>query len=88
MMYSKNPNLIEKDTDAGLLLFDTQSGRMMELNATAKLIWKKSGAAFESVGLKKIIQDNCVAVQNLDADIADFIKMARKHGLVSENGKD
>jgi hypothetical protein len=88
MMYSKNPNLIEKDSDAGLLIFDTQSGRMMELNATAKLLWKSSSERFEEENLKMIIQDNCVSVKNLDSDIADFIKMALKHGLVSENGKD
>jgi hypothetical protein len=88
MMYSKNPNIIEKDTDAGLLIFDTQSGRMMELNATAKLLWKNSGAGFKEEDLRRLIQDNCVSVKNLDADIADFIKTALKHGLVSENGKD
>ncbi|NYZ77393.1 PqqD family protein [Candidatus Micrarchaeota archaeon] len=88
MPYSKNPNLIEKDTDTGLLIFDTRSGRMMELNATAKLLWKKSNAKFEAEDLKKIIQDNCVSVKNLEADLADFIKNALKHGLVSENGED
>jgi hypothetical protein len=88
MSYSKNPDLIEKDTDAGLLIFDTRSGRMMELNATARLLWKNSGAKFLANDLKKIIQENCVSVKNLDPDIADFIKMAEKHGLVSENGKD
>jgi hypothetical protein len=87
-MYSKNPNLIEKDSDSGLLIFDTQSGRMMELNTTAKLLWKGSSERFEEENLKKIIQDNCVSVKNLDADISDFIKTALKHGLVSGNGKD
>jgi hypothetical protein len=82
-MYSKNPNLIEKETDNGLLIFDTRSGRMMELNSTAGLLWTRSGASFEPADLRKIIEDNCTGAKNLDADIADFLKTAIKHGLVS-----
>jgi hypothetical protein len=88
MAYLKNPNLIEKETDAGLLIFDTQSGRMMELNTTARLLWKRSDARFDIGDLKMIIHGNCSSVENLEADLADFIKMGIKHGLVSENGED
>jgi hypothetical protein len=87
MAYTKNPNIIEKDTDAGLLVFDTQSGRMMELNPTARLLWQKSGSSFESDNLKKIIETHCAGVKNLDQDVSDFIKTAIKLKMVTENGK-
>lgn len=88
MHYSKNPQVIDKELDDGLLLFDTDSGKMMELNRTAKLLWQKSGAGFVTADLKRIITENCTGAANVDADIADFIKTAVKLGLVKENGKD
>jgi hypothetical protein len=88
MAYSKNPRLIDKETDGGLLLFDTESGRMLELNATAKLLWKSSGTVFDMEGLRKIIEANCAPASGVEKDLADFIKTALKHNLVSEDGKD
>jgi len=87
MAYSKNPNLIDKKTEAGLLLFDTDSSRMVELNATATLLWQESKTDFRKEDLKKIIEDRCTGANNLEQDIADFIKAALKLNLVTENGE-
>ena len=88
MAYSKNPQLIDKETDDCLLLFDTDSGRMLELNSTAKLLWQKSKSTFELADLKEIIEKNCTSVNGVDADLEEFIKMALKHNLVTEDGKN
>jgi hypothetical protein len=88
MRYLKNANLIDKETDACLLLFDTDTGRMMELNTTARLLWKKTGGSFGIGNLKKIIREYCTPVGDCDADLSEFVKNAVKYGLVSEVGQD
>ena len=85
MSYSKNPQLIDKETETGLLLFNTDSGRMLELNSTAKLLWQKTNDAFELADLKKIIEDNCTDVNGIDSDLDEFVKTAIKHNMVTEN---
>ncbi|MCX6773826.1 MAG: hypothetical protein NTY68_02395 [Candidatus Micrarchaeota archaeon] len=87
-MYIKNLNLIDKETENGLLLFDTDSGRMMELNITARLMWQKTGTSFRKEDLKRIIEEDCASIMNLDEDLSDFIKMALKSGLVTDDGKN
>ncbi|MBN1169645.1 PqqD family protein [Candidatus Micrarchaeota archaeon] len=88
MPYSKNPQIIDKETDSGLLLFNTDSGRMMELNSTARLLWQKTGESFELADLREIIEKNCSEANGIDADIEEFITAAIKHGLVTDNGKN
>jgi hypothetical protein len=88
MAYQKNPNLIDKPTDAGLLLFDTESSRMVELNSTARLLWLESPAVFEAADLKKILETHCTGAKNLEQDVSEFIAAAIKLNLVTENGKD
>lgn len=88
MAYSKNPNLIDKETPTGLLLFDADSGRMLELNSTAKLLWQQTKDSFGLADLKKIIEENCTTVNGIDADLEEFIKTALKSNLVTEDGKN
>ena len=88
MAYQKNPNLIDKATDGGLLLFDSDSSRMVELNSTARLLWLESPAVFNAADLVKIIQERCTGAANIERDISDFIAAAIKLNLVTENGKD
>ena len=88
MAYQKNPNLIDKKTDIGLLLFDTDSSRMVELNPTAMLLWQDSGATFTAEDLKRIIEARCTDAKNVEQDISEFIKTAVKLNLVTENGKN
>jgi hypothetical protein len=88
MAYQKNQNLIDKKTEAGLLLFDTDSSRMVELNPTAALIWQESPARFGKDDLKKIIDERCTGAKNVDRDIADFIRSALKLNLVTDDGKN
>jgi hypothetical protein len=88
MAYSKNPNLIDKKIEAGLLLFDTDSSRMMELNSTAALLWQESPANFGKEDLKKIIEARCTGAKNVEQDVADFIGAALKLKLVSDDGKN
>ncbi len=88
MAYSKNPQLIDKETETGLLLFNTDSGRMLELNSTAKLIWQNTKDSFDLADLREILEKNCTDIQGVDADLEDFIESAVKHNLVIENGKN
>jgi hypothetical protein len=88
MGYSKNLQLIDKETPTGLLLFDSDSGRMLELNPTAKLLWQKTKDHFEMEDLRKIIEENCTSASNIDSDLVEFIKTALKHKMVTEDGKD
>jgi hypothetical protein len=88
MAYQKNPNLIDKKTDTGLLLFDTDSSRMVELNSTAMLLWQESKSSFTEKDLQSIIESRCTGAKNVEQDISDFIKTALKLNLVTENGKD
>ena len=85
MPYSKNPQLIDKETETGLLLFNTDSGRMLELNSTAKLLWQKTKDTFELADLKEIIEKSCTDANGIDSDLEEFIKTAIKHNMVTEN---
>lgn len=88
MSYSKNPQVIDKETETGLLLFNTDSGRMFELNSTAKLLWQKTKDSFELEELKEILEKNCSDASGVDADLEEFIKKAIKNDMVTENGKN
>lgn len=88
MAYLKNANLIEKKVEAGLLLFDTDSSKMVELNVTAALLWQESPKSFSKRDLEKIIEERCTGAKNVDADVADFIKTALKLNLVTDDGKN
>ncbi len=88
MAYRKNPNLIDKQTNTGLLLFDTDSSRMVELNTTAALLWRESRAEFRSGDLEQIIEKRCTGATDVKRDIDKFIKDALKLNLVTEHGED
>jgi hypothetical protein len=88
MAYQKNQNLIDKKTEAGLLLFDADTSRMVELNATAALLWQESPARFGKDDLEKIIGERCTGAKNVERDVADFIKSALKLNLVTDDGKN
>lgn len=85
--YRKNPELIEKENESGLLLFNVNSGVMVELNKTAKLLWKNTGDSFTLADLDNLISQNCYNIKNLDNDLNDFIKIAIKKNLI-QDGKD
>jgi len=86
--FVKQSKLIDKETDAGMMLFNVESGSMVELNSTAKLLWQKAGDNFTIDDLKKIIQEHCTGAENIDQDLSEFIETALKQNLVKENGKD
>lgn len=70
----KESGLISKETEDGLLLFSSSSGRMVEFNITAKLMWEKTGESFNVDDLKNIIKDNCDEIMNIDSDIDEYIE--------------
>ena len=86
-VYLKSQSLIDKEIEGGLLLFDNSSGRMVQLNSTARLLWQKSGDSFGEGDLKEIVEKNCTSIRNLDADISKFVKTALKTGLVTAGEK-
>jgi len=86
--YSKNPNIIDKETENGLLLFDTEFGKMVELNSTAKLIWQKTGDRFRKADMKRIIEDGCMPAKDIENDMEEFIESALKFNLVVKDGKN
>lgn len=88
MAYLKNANIIEKKVEAGLLLFDTDSSKMVELNATAALLWQESPQRFSKPDLEKIINARCTGAKNVDADLAEFLKTALKLNLVTDDGEN
>ncbi len=83
MRYRKNPRIIDKDMKESLLLFDTESGRMVELNSTARLLWKGSKPSFDQSDLERIVHEGCNKPRNVERDIREFIAAAVKHNLVS-----
>ena len=88
MVYQKNPKIIDKETEAGLLLFNTDSGKMVELNITAKILWQKTKDSFTLEDLKKIIEENCNSADDIDKDLSEFIEITLKYELVNKDGKD
>jgi hypothetical protein len=86
MPYRKNPNLISKETESGLLLFNADTGRMMELNSTARLLWQKSGDRFGQEDLIGIIAEFCEGGEGASSDIREFVETAKKYDMVSEDG--
>ena len=86
--YKKNPELIEKENDNKLLLFNINTGAMVELNDTAKLLWDNIKDLFNKEDLKKITEEHCHSVKNLDEDLSGFIKQALEKDIIKENGKD
>jgi len=88
MKYRKSSKIIDKETEAGLLLFNTDSGKMVELNITAKLLWQKTGDSFILEDLRRIIKENCNSADNIDKDLSEFIEIALKYELVERDGKN
>ena len=88
IIYKKNPELIEKENEDKLLLFNVNTGVMIELNEVAKLLWIKANNSFDITDLKKIIEECCHSVKNLDEDLSGFIKHALEKNIIKENGKD
>jgi hypothetical protein len=86
----KNPELIEKDNPDSktLLLFNVNSGRMFEMNETARLLWNKTGESFNLDDLKNVIELHCHTVHDIDRDMEDMINTMLEKTLVSEHGKN
>jgi|GEM_PF-1784851 len=85
-MYKKNPKIIEKKTEQGMLIFNADTGHMVELNITAALLWEKTGESFDSEELKKILLDNCSNIGDIEKDIPYFIEKAIENGMVEKDG--
>jgi hypothetical protein len=86
--YKKNPEIIEKANGNNLLLFNVNSGRMMELNITAKLLWEKSEDTMDFNSLKKIVLENCIVDSGINHDIEEFIKSGMEKQVIIEDGKN
>jgi hypothetical protein len=88
--FLKNPELIEKDNPDSktLLLFNVNSGRMFEMNETARLLWNKTGESFNLDDLKNVIELHCHTVHDIDRDMEDMINTMLEKTLVSEHGKN
>jgi hypothetical protein len=88
--FLKNPELIEKDNPDSktLLLFNVNSGRMFEMNETARLLWNKTGESFNLDDLKNVIELHCHSVHDIDRDMEDMINTMLEKTLVSEHGKN
>ncbi|MBW2992381.1 hypothetical protein KY345_04150 [Candidatus Woesearchaeota archaeon] len=86
MKYNKNPKLIDKETEQGLLLFNVDSGNMIELDKMARLLWQKSGDSFTLEDLKKIVEENCTKIGDVDKDLPEFVENAKKFKLVDADG--
>ena len=87
MKYIKKEGIIDKEGELGLLLFDMDSGKMVELNSTAKLLWEKTSNEFSLEDCKDIINKHCEDIPNLDDDLNEFIQIALKNDLV-KNGEN
>jgi len=88
--FLKNPELIEKDDPDSktLLLFNVNSGRMFEMNETARLLWNKTGESFNPDDFKQVIEQHCHSIHDLDRDMEDVINTMLEKNLVIEHGKN
>lgn len=88
--FLKNPEIIEKDDPDSktLLLFNVNSGRMFEMNETARLLWNKTGESFNLDDLKHVIEQHCHSVHDIDRDLGDVINTMLEKNLVIEHGKN
>ena len=88
-MYTKNPKIVEKKTDNGMLIFNADTGHMVELNVTASLMWEKSEDKFDGAQLKKIIEENCTSVgDDVEKDLSEFIEKALENKMVEKDGEN
>ncbi len=85
MGFIKNLGIIDKETDQGIILFNTDSGSMVELNKTAALLWQKTGQTFTHQDLKLIIETNCTGFGEIVQDIESFVHDAQKLALITKN---
>lgn len=82
-IYIKNPELIEKENEENLILFNVNSGVLVELNKISKILWEKTENSFTLNNLKEIIKENCFNIkESLDQDLKDFINNALKKKLI------
>ena len=87
MKYKKNPELIEKENDGRLLLFNVNTGAMVELNEIAALLWSNTEDSFDISALKKIVEERCHGFADLEKDMTDFLKTALEKNII-QDGKD
>ncbi|MDD5068679.1 MAG: hypothetical protein PHS53_02460 [Candidatus Pacebacteria bacterium] len=83
--YTKNEDIIEKNNEDKLLLFNINDGKMMELNRVAKLLWQNTGKSFGFRELQKIIGENCYDIKNVDDDLKKFVEVALKKEIIISN---
>lgn len=84
MGYEKSIEILEKDSDEGLYLFDIEKGNMVQLNPVATLLWKNTEDSFNLDDLKKIINENCELnnLINIEKDLNEFIQICLKRSLI------
>jgi hypothetical protein len=87
-IYKKNAEIIEKENGDKLLLFNVDTGAMVELNTIAKLLWSNIKDSFSKEDLRKIIEDHCHSFDNIDNDLSEFIEKALEKDIIEANGKN
>jgi len=75
MKISRIRRLIAKKIDKEFIVFDTEKGRVFELNPTAELIWKSLSGWIEINELvRKIQREFAVKKTKVEKDVNAFVK--------------
>ena len=82
--YSKNPELVEKENQGKLLLFNVNSGVMFELNESARILWMQSKNIFSVKDLDDIIKKEFEESSDMEKDVNEYIRTALKENLIHE----
>ena len=86
MELSKNPKCIYKEVDNVGVILEPESGRFIELNKTALIIWNMLDKTNNLPELKNKLFEIYEATESLEQDLNVFINNALKANIIRKLG--
>ena len=78
----KSVDVIERDGEDELLLFNSSAGRLFEVNKTGRLIWKLLDGKYTVGEIKQRLKEEYGDSERIDRDICNFLNKLIKLNLV------
>lgn len=83
LILNKKDNVIERHGEE-LLLFDSSTGKLFEINETGKIIWMMLDGTHAVREIKELLKDEYEGIVELYGDISDFLNKLLELGLIDK----
>ncbi len=80
----KNVNVIERNGEDALLLFDSSLGRLFEVNETGRIIWKLLDGEHTVEEIKYQLKEEYESAERIEKDTRDFLNKLIELNLIEK----